>query len=143
MTEMENRRGEFVVIAAGYPAEMQQFLLSNPGLESRFDRTIHFRDYTDQELVEIFRRRAVKQDYELAPGALERLATVIAGLDRGTTFANARTIRKLFLRTCVNQERRLVATGLRDRDSLSVLTPEDIPSPSAPTTTSNLFPGYL
>jgi SpoVK/Ycf46/Vps4 family AAA+-type ATPase len=142
MTAMENRRGEFAVIVAGYPAEMQRFLVSNPGLESRFDTTIHFRDYNNDELVEIFKRRANGLDYDLAPGTAERLRAVVAAIPRSKHFANARTVRRLFDRTRANQERRLIDTNSLEVDNLRLLVPEDVPTTRTPQTATP-FPGYL
>jgi len=88
---------------------MTTFLESNPGLDSRFDGTIHFRNYTTDEMVKIFRRRALKGDYALGAGFAERLATVIAALDGDRTFANGRTVRRLSHRVRACQERRLIA----------------------------------
>ena len=110
LTAIENRRGEFALILAGYPTERTTFLESNPGLDSRFDGTIHFRNYATDEMVKIFRRRALKGDYALGAGFAERLATVIIALDRDRPFANGRTVRRLFHRLRACQERRLLNT---------------------------------
>ena len=67
---MENLRGQLVVIAAGYPGPMEQFLRSNPGLPSRFTERVAFPDYSEADLGEILRRDCVAEGYELPPEAL-------------------------------------------------------------------------
>ena len=62
---MEDHRDDLAVIAAGYPAEMQQLIDANPGLQSRFARTIHFPDYTTEELVSIFETMSGRSEYHL------------------------------------------------------------------------------
>ena len=71
---IEDHRDEVVVIAAGYPDEMATFISSNPGLESRFPKTIHFPDYSNDELVAIFASLCDKNAYTVGPDAEERLA---------------------------------------------------------------------
>jgi hypothetical protein len=142
MTAMENRRGQFALIVAGYPREMAAFLASNPGLESRFDATIHFRDYTTAELIEIFERRASHLDYDLDTGFAERLRVVLDAMERGRTFANGRTVRRLFHRVRARQEQRLLAAGEFAATDLRLLKPEDIPD--RPPSTRWVSPaGYL
>ena len=65
--EMEDRRDDLVLIVAGYPDPMALFIAQNPGLASRFRTTIEFADYTDDELVEIFRGLAAAADYDVTP----------------------------------------------------------------------------
>ncbi len=93
---MEDHRGEIVVIAAGYPTNMAAFIASNPGLSSRFSKTIHFPDFTDAELVDAFVRLAETAEYRLDPSALDLLRRVVATLERGAGFGNARSMRNLF-----------------------------------------------
>lgn len=94
---MEDRRGKFVVIAAGYTNEMRKFTDSNPGLKSRFNKTIYFRDYTPEEMTEIFRKMLCgkKVRYTLSPDADEHLLSYFKGIYgmRSKDFANARTVR--------------------------------------------------
>ena len=93
-------------------------------------------------MVKIFRRRALKGDYALGPGFAERLATVIAALDRDRTFANGRTVRRLFHRVRACQERRLLNTPEPTTDDLRYLLAEDIPTqPATATFTPSL--GHL
>jgi len=93
---MEDHRDDLVVVVAGYPAEMALFIDSNPGLRSRFSKTIHFPDYTDDELVAIFRTMAEASHYAPDEGALAAVRERLAAVDRGQGFGNARMIRNLF-----------------------------------------------
>src|SRR5690606_13617097 len=74
---MEDHRDDLAVVVAGYPNEMQQLIDANPGLESRFARTLDFPDYTSEELVRIFELIAGRNEYHLSDEARERLTAVI------------------------------------------------------------------
>ncbi|SFR04791.1 AAA+-type ATPase, SpoVK/Ycf46/Vps4 family [Lentzea waywayandensis] len=127
LEEMENRRGQFVLVAAGYPEEMRRFLDANPGLASRFDLQIDFRAYTDQELVEVLRRLAEDKGYELTKAAAVRAARWLS-LDRrrqGRAFGNARTARKLLGRMTASLAKR-VPVDATDEE-LRLLQPGDVP----------------
>ncbi|GAA5161507.1 AAA family ATPase [Ornithinimicrobium tianjinense] len=93
--EMEDHRDDLVVIVAGYPEPMAEFIAINPGLESRFRTIIEFDDYTDDELVAIQRVLAEKMDYDLAPEATERFREILAATPRGPSFGNGRFARNL------------------------------------------------
>ncbi len=93
---MEDHRDELVVIVAGYPDEMKTFIESNPGLESRFGTTILFPDYSEDELVAIFRKLAAEADFEPTPGCIEKLRELLRAEPRDAGFGNARFARNLF-----------------------------------------------
>lgn len=95
MTRMENDRGKFVVIAAGYDKNMDKFLTSNPGLESRFNSRIKFTDYSPEELGQIFTSFAAKDGYKLTDDAKEQMVADLNYLHdkRGENFANGREVR--------------------------------------------------
>lgn len=93
---MEDNRGNIAVIVAGYPAEMEAFIDSNPGLRSRFDTTLHFPDYSDDELLRIFHRLVASHDYRLGVGVDELVTKIFAAMPRGSGFGNAREVRRLF-----------------------------------------------
>lgn len=93
---MENNRGQIVVVVAGYPKEMETFMAANPGLASRFDYTLPFPDYSDDELCVIFERLAAEFDYELDGVARDALKLVVSSWERAESFGNAREIRRLF-----------------------------------------------
>ena len=96
LKRMEDYRHRLVVIVAGYPRPMHQFLESNPGLRSRFSREIVFPDYSTSELLAITRRFAEVSEYELEPDAEQELRGVFDGVARGEGFGNARFARTLF-----------------------------------------------
>jgi len=123
---MEDRRDRVVVIVAGYPVEMGQFLDSNPGLRSRFTRTLTFPDYSTPDLVTIFRRIAEPQRYELDPDALAELGAVIDGAPRGPGFGNGRFVRNLFEAAVAHQASRIVREARTSAEDLVVLTADDI-----------------
>ena len=107
---MEDHRNNLVVIAAGYPAEMETFLDSNPGLRSRFSRTIEFRDYNVRELIMIFRGMLQQAGLELEESAAAPLKQVLERLlaKEGERFANGRSVRRLFEQVQSAQANRLV-----------------------------------
>ena len=96
LTFMEAHRGEFVVIAAGYPAQMETFLSSNPGLRSRFDTVVHFPDFDDAELLAIFEKLVAENEYTLRGAAVSAAKFLIRNMERGTSFGNGREMRRLF-----------------------------------------------
>ncbi len=98
MKRMEDLKGRFVVVAAGYPDEMEEFLGANPGLKSRFTRTFVFEDFTPEELLEIFTRILKKNEYEITDDALEFLKKKFIELyrNRDKNFGNARVVLNAF-----------------------------------------------
>lgn len=134
LKRMEDERERFVVIAAGYPAEMDRFLNSNPGLSSRFSRTIEFPDYTPAELTQIFVSMTETNGYRLSPQAEEAASQVIerAWQRRTKHFGNARLIRNLVEDAMVRHASRLAEKDIAgvDREQLSALEPDDIPGHS-------------
>jgi SpoVK/Ycf46/Vps4 family AAA+-type ATPase len=126
---MEDHRDDLVVIVAGYTGRMQEFLDSNPGLRSRFNKHIHFDDYGVEQLVKIFKTFCQKADFKLAEGAEGGLASIFGVLtaSRDETFGNARAARNLFEATLSKQANRLVALPKVDREILSTIEPADIP----------------
>jgi len=95
LKEMEDRRGMFCVIFAGYRDEMEFMIASNPGLESRIARKIDFPDYDDQELMQIFKSMLTKKKYKITREAEELVAKVIQTQSVEENFANARSVRNL------------------------------------------------
>jgi len=124
---MEDRRERLVVIVAGYPVEMEEFINSNPGLRSRFPRVIHFPDYSTDELVAIFEMLAGKHHYELTEDGRERLREHFKAIGRGTGFGNGRLARNLFEEACAQQASRVVRLDDVSREDLVRLTAADIP----------------
>jgi len=123
---MENKRGQFALIVAGYPEEMKQFVESNPGLRSRFDQFWHFRDYTNEELVTIVERYVAKNEYSLADGCRERLLSAFSSVARDKFFGNARLAREVFHSMKRLHAVRAKEQNLRTREALMTFLPEDI-----------------
>jgi SpoVK/Ycf46/Vps4 family AAA+-type ATPase len=93
--EMEDRRDDLVVIVAGYPEPMEDFIAANPGLASRFRTTIAFEDYTDDELADILTGLSEGADYELTPNALDEFKVILASTRRDRSFGNGRFARNM------------------------------------------------
>ena len=124
---MEDHRDDVVVIVAGYTAEMERFLASNPGVASRFSRTVTFPDYSAPELVEITRQQASEQEYELSEPAVEALLDHFARLPRGPSFGNGRTARQVFETMVERHAVRLAQRADATAAELQLLLPADLP----------------
>lgn len=116
LKEMEDHRHELVVIAAGYPKEMTKFINANPGLQSRFNRFIHFEDYKPDELYQIFCKFCAEKHYTLTDDAAERVKNHLAYMydTRTENFANARDVRNFFDKVDAQQDDRLIAEQSND-----------------------------
>lgn len=125
---MEDHRSRLVVIAAGYPDLMEQFLSSNPGLRSRFAREITFPDYSDAELIAIIRQHAAVSDYVIEPDADAALLDIFRRARTSDGFGNARFARTLFEQATNRQALRLERTPPADidRDTLRTLDTTDL-----------------
>jgi SpoVK/Ycf46/Vps4 family AAA+-type ATPase len=110
LKRMEDKKGEFIVIAAGYPDEMETFLQANPGLKSRFTNKFVFEDYTPDEMMKIFELMLTKNDYRLDDKAKELLQKKFLELyrKRDKNFGNAREVRKIFESAKLNLSKRLL-----------------------------------
>ncbi|MBN0040121.1 AAA family ATPase [Cellulosimicrobium cellulans] len=124
--DMEDHRDELVVIVAGYPGPMADFLATNPGLESRFSTTITFEDYADAELRDIFAGMAAKADFEPTPEALEVFARLAAAQPRTEGFGNARWARNVLDAAIARHAWRLKDTEAPTIDELRLLLPVDV-----------------
>lgn len=124
---MEDHREDLVVIVAGYTEPMERFIHSNPGLESRFNRFLHFPDYTAQELAEIFELRCKSSGYTLANDARPLLLHLLEqGCRDPKGFGNARGVRNLFERAVSAQANRLAHEPQVTRETLMLLTVDDL-----------------
>ena len=123
---MEDHRDDLAVVVAGYPDEMRQFIETNPGLESRFARTLEFPDYTTDELLRIFDSMSGGKEYHLDEDARSKLAEVIAEEPRGHGFGNARFVRNVFEQAVAMQAVRLADVASPTRQQLTTLTAADI-----------------
>ena len=131
LKRMEDDRGKFVVIAAGYEKEMQNFISANPGLKSRFTHFLHLADYKTDELFELFKLYAKKDNYNISSPAGEVVYEAIEEIwkNRGKDFANGRTIRNLFDDTVRHMSSRVAALPIEQQTKEALITflPEDIP----------------
>ncbi|MFE2723797.1 right-handed parallel beta-helix repeat-containing protein [Kitasatospora sp. NPDC059327] len=123
---MEDHREDIVVIVAGYSTEMTDFLASNPGLASRFSRTVEFANYEVDELVTIVERAAAGHGYELADGAREALTLLFERMPKGEDFGNGRAARKVFEEMVDRQATRLSTQPEISDADLALLVPEDV-----------------
>ena len=127
LKRMEDDRDRLVVILAGYTNEMEEFINSNPGLRSRFNRYIHFADYTAEELYEIFSLMMKKNEYNMTEENCDLLKKYLVDVvnNKAKDFGNARFVRNLFERTVQNQANRLAKAGNLTRDMLKEIKEED------------------
>jgi hypothetical protein len=127
---VEDRRDRLVVILAGYPDEMETLVAANPGMRSRFPRTIHFADYSDDELLAIVDSLGAKGHYRLDDGARAAARRWLAAQPRTRGFGNGRLARNLFEAAVAHQATRLVEIDDPTDEQLVTLTTADIPGPA-------------
>ncbi|MFD9373992.1 right-handed parallel beta-helix repeat-containing protein [Streptomyces sp. NPDC059999] len=131
---MEDHRDAVVVIVAGYTAEMDRFLTVNPGVASRFSRTITFGDYGPEELLRIVEQQAEEHEYRLGEGTPKALLAYFADLPKGPAFGNGRTARQTFEAMVERHAGRVAQLSDPGTDELTLLFPEDLPVLPGPTT---------
>jgi SpoVK/Ycf46/Vps4 family AAA+-type ATPase len=130
LKRMEDRRGQFIVIAAGYPDNMREFLESNPGLKSRFDKEMNFEDYTTEQLYDIgigiLRKEGLEPDAQAAKHLKDYFGFLHENRDK--YFGNARSVRKVMEESIKNQHLRLASmeSNRRTPEMLRTLTLEDV-----------------
>ncbi|MCQ2557942.1 MAG: AAA family ATPase [Oscillospiraceae bacterium] len=125
---MEDHRDELIVIVAGYSGPMQDFLSSNPGLESRFNKYFWFPDYTGEQLMKIFEGQCKKNGYTVDEEASALAAKFFQALyeERDENFGNARDVRNRFEDMVSRQANRLAQMEAPTREDLMALTMDDI-----------------
>ncbi len=123
---VEDRRDRIVVIMAGYPDEMAELVAANPGLRSRFPKTIHFADYTTDELIAIFRMRCDGAGYAPTDEALAAVRGQLEAAPRDKGFGNGRLARNLFEDAVARQASRIVVLDEPTDEQLTTLTAADI-----------------
>lgn len=125
---MEDHRDDLVVIVAGYPDLMKNFINSNPGLKSRFNKYIYFPDYNVQELTAIFRSLCEKYDYKLDEEAEKLVEERIQKLEceKDENFANARSVRNLFENIITNQATRVAGLEAPTDEDMITIRTEDV-----------------
>ncbi len=128
LKRMEDDRDDFIVIVAGYTNEMTEFIESNPGLKSRFNKYIYFPDYNSGELMEIFKYMCKTNDYILTQSAADVAEAYLRGMTEAKidNFANARLVRNYFERCVDRQATRIIADENINDDDLITLLREDM-----------------
>lgn len=130
MKRMEDDRGKFVVIAAGYKEEMETFLAVNPGLASRFTHKMHIEDYNEDELLAIYKKMAAKDNYTLSPGAEFKLLDLICRriVSKDLSFGNAREMRNMLDKTIQHLSMRVSSLPPQEvtQETYQYIMPEDI-----------------
>ena len=130
MKRMEDDRGKFVVIAAGYRDEMETFLAVNPGLASRFSHKMHIDDYNEDELLAIYKKMASKDNYKLSPEAEFKLMDLICRkvINKSDSFGNAREMRNMLDATIQQLSMRVSALPQSEvtQETYQLIMPEDI-----------------
>ncbi len=132
LKRMEDNRGEFFVFAAGYPDNMENFLKANPGLNSRFDKTLRFEDYSPEDLKQIAKMMLDDQAVKISEEASDHLDKYLAFMYefRDKYFGNARDVRKVVIEAVKNMNLRLAEVPQKDRidGEVMMLTLEDVQS---------------
>ncbi len=125
---MEDHRADLIVIVAGYPELMNDFIHANPGLESRFNKYFFFEDYTGEELMSIFSSMCKKNGYAPDGECAAYAADLFKQLyeERDENFGNARDVRNLFEGAIARQANRVAALEAPTKDDLMTLTVEDL-----------------
>ena len=129
LKRMEDERDRLIVILAGYGNEMQTFIDSNPGFQSRFNRYIHFNDYSADDLMSIFELNLKKNQYIISESARELMGVyfgnVVANKDKN--FGNGRFVRNIFEQIVQSQSSRLSKISNLSKKDLQLIIDEDIP----------------
>jgi AAA+ superfamily predicted ATPase len=130
LKEMEDNRNDFIVVVAGYPDLMVDFINSNPGLKSRFNKYFHFEDYNESELEQIFGMMCQKCDYMVTDSAKEKIQEIIRKFirEKDVDFANARDVRNLFETIIANQASRVMMNGSSSLEDMMLIEALDIPN---------------
>ena len=124
---MEDNREDLIVIVAGYDGLMDEFIHSNPGLESRFNRYLHFDDYSIDEMMAILDLQLKKGQYTLTEGARASIREYLVDANTGSiAFGNARGVRNIFERLLVAQANRLSTAADLTRETLMTIIEEDV-----------------
>ncbi len=130
LKRMEDNRGKFLVFAAGYTDNMNEFLTSNPGLNSRFDKKLHFEDYTPEQMLQIGQLYLKKEDLVAGTEALLHLGNYFSELynNRDKFFGNARAVRQTIDEAIKNQNLRMakIPTSQRNEQDIHTLILDDV-----------------
>lgn len=129
LKRMEDDRNRLIVILAGYSNEIQHFIDSNPGLQSRFNRYIHFDDYSYEELLRIFLFNLCKNDFKITQDAFVAVSSAIQEqlVNKDSKFGNARYVRNMFETIIMKQANRLASSKRNSsKEELMLITKEDV-----------------
>lgn len=129
LKRMEDHREDLAVVVAGYTEPMKNFIESNPGLRSRFNRYFYFDHFNSTELFQIFESFCVKSDFIVSEEAKEKLIDIFNLLleKKDESFGNARTVRNIFEKCIQNQANRIVKLKKISNKTFKTLIEEDIP----------------
>jgi SpoVK/Ycf46/Vps4 family AAA+-type ATPase len=141
---MEDYREDLVVVVAGYPRKMAEFIQSNPGLKSRFNKTFKFDDYTAEEMLAIFNHLAQSAGYKVATDASSCLLKILEQLyqNRDESFGNGREVRNIFETAVTNQANRLISLNDLSEEALALIRAEDIPKQNDKASSKRLAIGF-
>jgi stage V sporulation protein K len=131
LKRMEDHRGDLAVVVAGYTEPMKEFVESNPGLRSRFNRFFHFNHFSPEQLFLIFENFCKSSDFIIDADAKEKLTDTFELLysKKYENFGNARVVRNLFEKCVQSQANRIVNLPLLNQEILKTFTDVDIPEP--------------
>ncbi|MCW3114234.1 MAG: hypothetical protein JWR18_2630 [Segetibacter sp.] len=125
---MEDNRERIVVIIAGYPREIEELLSSNPGIKSRFSKSLHFDDYSKEELIQIFYKMVADYHNQLTEEAKLKIIDLVDDYyDSGFFTSNARSIRNVFEETVKRQSNRLSKIDNPTQEDIRTFVDKDIP----------------
>ena len=129
LKRMEDYRDRLIVIVAGYPTPMSEFLLSNPGLSSRFTRSITFDDYSVPEMCRIFEKMCKNDEYKFTQATLAHACILFnfAYYQRNEHFGNGRFVRNVYENTTMKQSARLASLKQITKEELATIEHPDIP----------------
>jgi AAA+ superfamily predicted ATPase len=125
---MEDDRNRIIVILAGYKGEMEKFINTNPGLQSRFNRYIHFDDYNPQDLMEIFKKYCNDEEYHLSSEAENSLHQIFEKefKNKNKNFGNGRFVRNIFEKVINKQADRIIDLELNTKDDFKIIENIDV-----------------
>ena len=122
---LEDYRTNLVVIVAGYTEPMKKFFMSNPGLKSRFNTFIEFKDYNKDELMKILVKCCNEDDYKLTDEAYKKISSAIEEIPKTDNFSNGRYVRNMYEKMLMNQAKRLCNKKTISKEDLILLTEDD------------------
>jgi stage V sporulation protein K len=141
LKRMEDHRGDLAVVVAGYTEQMKDFVESNPGLRSRFNRYFRFKHFSPEQLFLIFENFCKSSDFVIDLDAKEKLTDTFELLHskKDENFGNARVVRNLFEKCVQNQANRIVNLPLLNQEILKTFTEADVPEPKETQTQVSFF----